>query len=632
MLAPTELKAMAEWKTKNGKIVSWLLDSVDKSIAVGLTPHKTTKAMWDHLKTIYKQSNEARLYRLEQELTHISQGAQTVQEFYNVIVAIWTEISMMDPEIPSSAIVTFQEMRERTQVRQFLMKLRPDFEHFRAALLNRSPLPSMNTVICDLLAKEQRLTALTSVPQPPGSSEMVLLASPLAPGKLSGDVPEEPVVSKKSGLLFEKRLIERHIADYGKCPITGEPQTWDDIVPVKTGKVVKPRPVQAASIPGMLGMFQIEWDGLMLSNFALEQQLQTARQELSHALYQDSQLPFIMDLIMARVSSWVSISPSVPARRMGTRQFRVEAKVLEIQGVKLCEGYALKITERSKWKASCSLWVPEEAIIWLSRTVKEFIDSSGYCFRKFRGRRCTLMGEKRSNDRDEFIVVQSFLGERVGGRVFISKGTRCYGWMALLSALGTDSRSLQSKPGGGTSGGLLQSRTVKRRGWIVKPKEGFKCRIEKARCVRMVVELDAGNVHNWDKAVVCSIGGPEEADDWGEVSRIINKLLPEEEEVYLFPFEERRAIYHAKQVSHIAVLCSSKPNPVGFRNVVGFRWWRPEANALSFTGFLKPRWLSVKGIPFHLWIPGVLGKVGALCGGLVEIHPSTVDLSDLSFA
>jgi pre-mRNA-processing factor 19 len=103
---------------------------------------------------------------------------------------------------------------------------------------------------------------------------------------ISGEVPEEPVVSSKSGLLFEKRLIERHILDYGKCPVTGEALTMEDIVPIKTGKVVKPRPVQAASIPGMLGMFQIEWDGLMLSNFALEKQLHTAREELSHALYQ----------------------------------------------------------------------------------------------------------------------------------------------------------------------------------------------------------------------------------------------------------------------------------------------------------------------------------------------------------
>ncbi|VFR01553.1 unnamed protein product [Cuscuta campestris] len=103
---------------------------------------------------------------------------------------------------------------------------------------------------------------------------------------ISGEVPVEPVILKKSGLLFEKRLIERHISDFGKCPITGEPLTMDDIVPIKTGKIVKPRPVQAASLPGMLGRFQIEWDGLMLSNFALEQQLHTARQELSHALYQ----------------------------------------------------------------------------------------------------------------------------------------------------------------------------------------------------------------------------------------------------------------------------------------------------------------------------------------------------------
>ncbi|XP_002528359.2 pre-mRNA-processing factor 19 homolog 1 [Ricinus communis] len=103
---------------------------------------------------------------------------------------------------------------------------------------------------------------------------------------ISGEVPEEPVVSKKSGLLFEKRLIERHISDYGKCPITSEPLTLDDIVPMKAGKIVKPRTIQSASIPGMLGMFQNEWDGLMLSNFALEQQLHTARQELSHALYQ----------------------------------------------------------------------------------------------------------------------------------------------------------------------------------------------------------------------------------------------------------------------------------------------------------------------------------------------------------
>ncbi|KAG6514325.1 hypothetical protein ZIOFF_024678 [Zingiber officinale] len=104
---------------------------------------------------------------------------------------------------------------------------------------------------------------------------------------ISGEVPEEPVVSKRSGLLFERRLIEHHIANHGKCPVTNEELSMDDLVAVKTDKVAKPRPLQAASIPGLLGMFQNEWDALMLSNFALENQLHTARQELSHALYQN---------------------------------------------------------------------------------------------------------------------------------------------------------------------------------------------------------------------------------------------------------------------------------------------------------------------------------------------------------
>ncbi|KAF8404172.1 hypothetical protein HHK36_009052 [Tetracentron sinense] len=314
------------------------------------------------------------------------------------------------------------------------------------------------------------------------------------------------------------------------------------------------------------------------------------------------------------------------------RQFTVEAKIVEIQGVELREGFALKITERNKRKMRCSLWVPEEAILWLSKTISEFIDSSGYCFRKFQGRRCSLIGEKRSNERGEFLAFQSFFREGAGGRVFIPKGNRSSGWCALLSALGPGFPSRKPRPVGGYYEGGLQCKKLVTKGWMVKPNKGAVCRIEKPGCPRLVVELDAGDAKNWNLAVVCSIGGPEESDDWEEVSRLISKIIPEDEEISVFPFEERRAIYHAKKASNLALLCRSIPIPVGNRNVVGFRRWWPEANSLSYTCFSKPRWLSVKGIPFHLWISSVLDKVGALCGGLVEIHPSTVEMSDLSFA
>eukprot|EP00501_MAST-03F_sp_TOSAG23-6_P001194 GSMAST32.ASY1.ANO1.1238.1 assembled CDS len=105
---------------------------------------------------------------------------------------------------------------------------------------------------------------------------------------ISGHTPVNPVISRKSGHIFERRLLEQHLEEHdGACPVTGEALSLtDDVIDVKTPRAVNPRPVDAMGIPGMLGLFQNEWDSLMSESFTLKKHLHEVRQELSQALYQ----------------------------------------------------------------------------------------------------------------------------------------------------------------------------------------------------------------------------------------------------------------------------------------------------------------------------------------------------------
>lgn len=81
-------------------------------------------------------------------------------------------------------------------------------------------------------------------------------------------------------------MIEAYIAENGKDPVTGEELSTDDLVELKTARVVRPRPPTLTSIPALLSTFQNEWDALALETYTLKQQLAQTRQELSTALYQ----------------------------------------------------------------------------------------------------------------------------------------------------------------------------------------------------------------------------------------------------------------------------------------------------------------------------------------------------------
>ncbi len=80
-------------------------------------------------------------------------------------------------------------------------------------------------------------------------------------------------------------MIEAYISENGTDPVTGEELSQDDLIDLKSARVIKPRPPTLTSIPALLSTFQNEWDALILESFQLKQQLAETRQELSAALY-----------------------------------------------------------------------------------------------------------------------------------------------------------------------------------------------------------------------------------------------------------------------------------------------------------------------------------------------------------
>ena len=73
---------------------------------------------------------------------------------------------------------------------------------------------------------------------------------------LSGVATSEPVVSSKSGHVFDKTLLEKYLSTHDdKCPITGGVLTSSDIVPLvlttSTSTTAK-TPSSFSSIPQML--------------------------------------------------------------------------------------------------------------------------------------------------------------------------------------------------------------------------------------------------------------------------------------------------------------------------------------------------------------------------------------------
>lgn len=194
---------------------------------------------------------------------------------------------------------------------------------------------------------------------------------------LSGQQAKEPVVSPRSGKIFEKHLIVTYLASNGKDPISDEPLRPDELVHINvdgdnndvnngSSAVVPPKPPTFNSIPSLLSTFQNEFDSMALEIFTLRKLLNTCKQELSSALYHyDAAVKVAASAIKERDETKQALQDLSTAVGNGS-ELTEENEENELDGrkvpVDLIETTRAKLFQHHKTQKS-SLYSPQDLIL-----------------------------------------------------------------------------------------------------------------------------------------------------------------------------------------------------------------------------------------------------------------------------
>ena len=127
-------KSFPSWVVFDARIMSWLLGSVEPHIVTNLQAHRIAQGMWNYVKTVYHQVNDARRFQLENEISIFQHGNLSIQDYYSTFLTLWQEYTnLFTADVSSTALSTIKNLHTNSRRDQCLMKLRPEFESVQSS-------------------------------------------------------------------------------------------------------------------------------------------------------------------------------------------------------------------------------------------------------------------------------------------------------------------------------------------------------------------------------------------------------------------------------------------------------------------------------------------------------------------
>ncbi|WJZ96775.1 hypothetical protein VitviT2T_015427 [Vitis vinifera] len=156
------LNRMIEWDSHNHMILTWIWNTSIPFISNMMGSFDDAKSAWDMLVKRYSTTHGSLKYQLVVELHQLRQEpGQSINDYYDQLRFIWDQIDLSDPTWTCSKDAQqYASIRDEFRLYEFLMSLHKDFEPIRGQLLNRSPAPSLDTAVNELVREEARLATL----------------------------------------------------------------------------------------------------------------------------------------------------------------------------------------------------------------------------------------------------------------------------------------------------------------------------------------------------------------------------------------------------------------------------------------------------------------------------------------
>ncbi|XP_074359776.1 uncharacterized protein LOC141699868 [Apium graveolens] len=85
------------WERCNDLVISWILYYLDETNARSVLFLKSTRDIWKDLEDRFGYASITQIYSLEQQLSELTQGQQSVSEFYTKIKTLWDSIDDTQP-------------------------------------------------------------------------------------------------------------------------------------------------------------------------------------------------------------------------------------------------------------------------------------------------------------------------------------------------------------------------------------------------------------------------------------------------------------------------------------------------------------------------------------------------------